>query len=232
MSIHLLFITDIFGVTQQLDELCGYIADKGLSVTMVSPYPLDTALTTGNQRLIFDNEAIAYDHFIQTSGHNLYIERCKLAITNVAEQAKSTDSALYIIGFSAGASAVWNALDEINDDGHVNTNLADIYFTGFYPSQIRHHTKLKPKGKIQLIFPSHESHFDLADVINQLKNNSQTKCVSTDFFHGFLNDQSTQFNQFAYQGFKNIMMNSELLIAPHKLHHALNSAYTKVRNTH
>ena len=226
MAIHLLFVTDIFGLTPSLNELVTVIARKGIPASIVSPYQTLGDTNHDLQSFSFEHDQAAYDQFIKACGHENYIEKCILAITRSIKQIKDSKDTLYIIGFSAGASAIWCALTQAYQYETSSSAFSDVYFTGFYPSQIRHHTKLEPKGNIQLIFPSHEHHFDLDIVIKELVSTSNTECILTSFQHGFLNNKSTNFDSNAYHAFKGLILNSELLSKPDLLHHTLKSAFT------
>lgn len=90
MSIHLLFVTDIFGLTPSLNELVTAITRKGLSASIISPYHALGVANQDLQSLSFEHEQAAYDEFIKICGHDNYIEKGILAITRSIKQTKDS----------------------------------------------------------------------------------------------------------------------------------------------
>ena len=117
-----IIITDIFGVTEAIFSLERSLSEKTVNVTVVDPYDGEVKA--------FSNEQDAYDAFVSQCGHSAYISYVKTAI----ELAKEN---VVLLGFSAGASAAWKAIDYRYQN-------SVVHFVGFYPSQIRNHLDVVP----------------------------------------------------------------------------------------
>ncbi|BAJ03708.1 conserved hypothetical protein [Shewanella violacea DSS12] len=132
----------------------------------------------------FETEQSAYQMFMAQLGHLQYAQ-C------VAAAIQDCDEEIILIGFSAGASAIFKALSDIKQ---VNFNLGKIkHFIGFYPSQIRHYLALSPACTTSLIFPDAEVHFDVSAVILALAEHREVTCIRTNLNHGFMNSLSEHF---------------------------------------
>ncbi|WP_404340152.1 dienelactone hydrolase family protein [Pseudoalteromonas mariniglutinosa] len=166
-----ILVTDIFGVTDAIVSLTTFLATDSIKVTVVDPY--DGQITT------FANEQCAYDAFISQCGHSNYVANVKNAIG-------FTDEHVVLLGFSAGASAAWKAIDG-------NYPQSVVHFVGFYPSQIRHHLDVLPPCPVTLVFPYKEEHFDINKVINELSKLEMVFCIKTALLHGFMNSLSLNF---------------------------------------
>ena len=168
-----LIISDIFGLTPSLLTLA-----KSLNhAEIVDPYD--------GEMKSFSQEDEAYLYFVEHCGHDKYLER----LSDALNQQKSINS---IIGFSAGATALWRYI--ARPDARTFTHIHC-----FYSGQIRHYLTLKPQQAVKLIFPSVEQHFDVQQVITELSGNGEITIEQNAYQHGFMNPCSTHFDQQAYQ---------------------------------
>lgn len=170
----LILITDIFGVNPAFNELAEKLHIGNRSPTIIDPY-------SGIDKQ-FESETSAYDYFQQHTGFKTYK-------TVLWEQLHPFDEPLFLIGFSAGATAAWLLLHEFKIPGQA---------VFFYGSGIRHYTHLSPQNKILCVFPDHESHFDVSQLAEKLEQNPSVTCQITPYSHGFMNKCSLNFNQKAY----------------------------------
>lgn len=164
----LILVTDIFGLTKPLLTLAEMAREHGYTVQLIDPY--------NGEHHHFNDEATAYEAFISQCGHQRYTQFVQQAL-NVAA------TPVHLVGFSSGASAVWNAAD-----GKFYEQLQHI--TAFYPSQIRHNITAEPSVPATLIFPQAEAHFNVDDVIIKLRSGQQRHniaCIKTPYQHGFMN---------------------------------------------
>lgn len=182
-------VTDIFGLTDHLLKLQKRINDSGYDCEVVDPY-------LGVNRQL-TSEPLAYQTFMAECGHEHY---CDL----VKSKVEASNSPNVVIGFSAGASAVWKILDKVKHD-------AILHFIGFYPSQIRHHLDVCPSSPVSLIFPAVEAHFDVNAVIEHLSQKPLVMISLTQYFHGFINFYSSAYNELASEQYVNLLCNSQLL---------------------
>ena len=157
MSITL--VSDVFGITPGLLRLKEELGAK----TIVDPY--------NGQSMEFNNEAEAYSYFVSTVG----LERYVSILFKTLEALKSPTT---LIGFSVGASAVWS-LSASNERNVVKQSYC------FYGSQIRNLTEIVPCYQTNLVFPQHESHFDVAELMHKLTNKPNVSISQVEYLHGF-----------------------------------------------
>lgn len=195
---HTLMVTDIFGATDGIKSLRRQLSLQGNMVSIIEPYK--------GKNIPKAQEADTYRYFLNECGHEQYLAHVNHALTSALKLA---DQDIYIIGFSAGASAVWRALDSnhplFNIDQHSH---AIKHFMGFYPTQIRHHLALSSICKSSIIFPKSEDHFNVKDIIRHLSSNYHTRCIQTPFNHGFMNPTSKHYQHNACVDFENALLKS------------------------
>ena len=109
---HTVFVSDIFGLSESLIDFCSSVC---LDFTIVDPYR--------GERLQFADEAEAYSHFMSNLGVQGYAN-------HLTETLKIINGPVNLIGFSVGASAIWQISDTLGCE-KVN------YVGCFYGSQIR-----------------------------------------------------------------------------------------------
>ncbi|WP_442802066.1 MULTISPECIES: hypothetical protein [unclassified Shewanella] len=165
------------------------INDSGYDCEVVDPY-------IGVYRH-FISESLAYQTFMAECGHERYRDLVK-------SKVEAANNPCVVIGFSAGASATWKALEKLNSE-------AILHFIGFYPSQIRHHLNINPSCPVSFVFPAVETHFDVNAVIEHLSQKPLVMISLTQYFHGFINFYSSAYNELASEQYVNLLCNSQLL---------------------
>lgn len=173
----MIIVSDIFGRTPALERFACDIAKKADDqAVIVAPYE---SLSPE-----FKDEREAYRYFTSNVGLDAYTDRllCKI---------KSCKGKVRLIGFSAGASAIWR----ISAGEEANKISSAVLF---YSSQIRHYPDIEPQFPVRLIFPQAEEHFDVNELMEVLVKKRNVKAEQTPFFHGFMNPLSKNFNQTAY----------------------------------
>ncbi|MDQ2043765.1 hypothetical protein NRL14_08500 [Pseudoalteromonas sp. 20-92] len=175
-----LIASDIFGLTPAFTQFTEGFDTK---VTVIDPYD--------NELQPIDSEEYNYNKFIQKCGHDKYTDKLQKCFAHL--QAPTT-----CIAFSAGASAAWRAQLLTG-----NTHLKKLI--GFYPSQIRNYLALDANVPCEFIFPKHEVHFNVDEVIAILNNKSAVKCNKTNYLHGFMNEHSVNYNEQAYNYFSHYL---------------------------
>lgn len=179
MKKHLLLVADIFGQTEALDALAADLAPNATSVRIVAPY--------GGSAPHFSSSDDAYAAFLEHCGHDAYLARVRSAL-------QDTEEPLLLVGFSAGASAAWRAVNQ-------DTSGKICRFVGFYPTRIRHHLDITLHVPTMLIFPSMEAFFSVDDLIAELTFFSLVSCLRTEYAHGFMNPASSGFDPAAHTTF-------------------------------
>jgi len=170
----LVIISDIFGQTQALQQFAEQLQPHSL---IIDPYQ--------GQEMAFNNEKLAYEYFSQSVGLETYLQQANSVITSI-------NSELFVIGFSVGASVLWQL-----SANYSSQNIKGAWC--FYGSQIRHHTQLQPNFDIELMLPSSEAHFDVQKLTQTLACKPKVILKQTEFLHGFMNPHSDNFNHLAYQ---------------------------------
>ena len=194
-AIHALIVTDIFGVTPSTQKLAKQLSAQYQLVSIIDPYK-------GIQQE-FTNEVMAYQSFIALCGHDAYQDLVSQCLIQALSQPNNK---ILLIGFSAGASAVWRAIDR-DSNLAINSKINNrfLHFTGFYPSHIRHYLNMIPLCKTTFIFPRHESHFNVQTVISELSKNTYSLCIQTRFLHGFMNPSSVNYCVWVHNGLTKIL---------------------------
>lgn len=175
---HVILATEIWGRTPHVDSMAARIEPFVDGVSIIEPY--DGADPE------FLNESNAYENFLKICGHRQYAERVRQALL------EQTTAPAFLIGFSAGAGAVWAAATE------KNAGLAKGAIC-FYGSAIRNMADLRPTIPVDLIFPEHEPHFDVDGVIKALECTPQVTCRTSPHRHGFMNPLSPNYDARAYE---------------------------------
>lgn len=134
--------------------------------------------------LDFADEKSAYEYFIKNVGLASYSEKLK-------EYIKAQTETMILIGFSVGATAIWNISEE--------TDLKRVQKAFcYYGSQIRYNIKIKPTFPINLVFPLREEHFSIEELIENLSDLENTSIRQVSSLHGFMNEKSLNFDLNAY----------------------------------
>ena len=187
MSYKIIFVADIFGKNQNLQTLINdCLIDD---VYIIDPYQ--------GQEISFDGESLAYQAFIEQGGLESYTLQLKKYLAQQIQPVK-------LIGFSAGASAIWQLLSESSG---VSNKIIDAIC--FYPGQIRYFTDIVPAVNTHVVFPGFESHFELEPIIDVLRNKQNLSLINTDLEHGFMNKKKSIFNQDAYDHFCQFIINTD-----------------------
>jgi len=175
-----LVISDIFGRTPALEQLCldvkrDVTGDK-LDPMIVDPY-------AGRHRG-FETQEQAYGVFMAEVGLDAYAKTVETAV-------KGAGGSCRILAFSVGAAALW-----LNSE---NPGLKLVEKTQlYYGSQIRYSLDLRPCFPVHLIFPAMEPHFDVAEVMRALAPIPNVSCSRSPGLHGFMNPCSPNFDPHLY----------------------------------
>ncbi|WP_034633338.1 hypothetical protein [Maridesulfovibrio bastinii] len=174
---HLILVTEIWGKTRYVDALAAELERMVSGISVVDPYD--------GVAIDFSCEEAAYDHYLKACGHKAYAAK-------LAQEVSKIDSPTLLIGFSAGATAVWSVVCE---SCFVAVNRAIC----FYGSGIRLMQDRNPEVNTDLIFPNHEPHYNVDEIIDNLQCINLVECHKADYGHGFMNQLSVNYNEKAYQ---------------------------------
>jgi len=168
-----IIVSDIFGRSCALERLSTALENNAI---IFDPYE--------SVVMNFENEKQAYTHFCEIGGHDSYAQKLK-------EIVRVQKTEVFLIGFSAGASAIWRVSQE---KGVSNVNKAICY----YGSQIRNHLDGVPTFPIDLVFPAMETHFSVEDVMATLSGKENVSMRQVPSLHGFMNELSVNFDRQGY----------------------------------
>lgn len=180
---HNLIVTDVFGKTNAIEKLA---SEFSAPTAVLDPYDA--------KDMFFKHEQEAYEYFGAEVGLNLYAEK-------LIRQIQLCPDKLNLIGFSVGASAIWNISPK---KGLSNVSSASC----FYGSQIRNNLNVSPIFPVQLIFPSSEKHFSVSELILILSGREGVYIEQANFLHGFMNRHSKNFNRIGYKQYLDLLTNS------------------------
>ena len=173
-----ILVTDIFGENNWTDNLmASWRLGSGseYQFEVISPY---------NHRTSFECESDAYQAFVEAGGMEALIEKLSTHLRRLAEEKVES---VTLVGFSAGAAAIW-CLAAQSFDFKIN------HVIGFYPGQIRRYLDLAPNYPVSLFFPNEEAHFELPAVIDELKGRPNCRLWQNELPHGFVNPQSSHYH--------------------------------------
>ncbi|WP_394176816.1 hypothetical protein, partial [Thalassotalea litorea] len=165
-------VTDIFGKTDAVEEIAAALSvNSTVAWRILEPYQ--------GERLEFADETTAYAYFQQHIGLRPYAD----LIANELCDAQYSIA----IGFSVGASVLWQYLGRSNT---VNIEQAVL----FYGSQIRNMPLCAPKVPTHMIQPISEPHFDINELNLKLAPFGNVTLEASKHLHGFMNRKSNNFD--------------------------------------
>ncbi|MBU2700530.1 dienelactone hydrolase [Sporomusaceae bacterium BoRhaA] len=170
----IIVLHEIYGVNQHIIDICEEFSKCGMDV--IAPN-----LLKDKESFRYDQEAIAYQHFMNNIGFGSAFDQVKRVLYNVRASYK----AVYVVGYSVGATLAWLCSE---------TGLCDLAI-GFYGSRIRDYFTRKPKCPVLLLFPTEEKTFDVDDLISHLSNFEHIQVEKLAGQHGFANPFSASYNK-------------------------------------
>ena len=184
-----LIVTDIFGKTEYIQHFADSLPGE---VLILDPYD--------GKNMGFINETQAYEYFNKNIGLQEYTECLKSYLS-------ITQDSVYLIGFSVGATAIWNASFLVDHCSSV------VGASCFYGSKIRLSTHVIPVFPITLIWPQSEDSFSIAALIQALSGKQNVQQQQSDYLHGFMNKLSDNYNETAaalyYESIQSILSSSQ-----------------------
>ncbi|WP_430455647.1 hypothetical protein [Rheinheimera sp.] len=164
----LLVATDIFGATTALQQaLAALQADnRKLEIEICQP---DSCQSVP----VFADDQLAYQAFVQQGG----LERYQLQVKARLQE----HSADLLLGFSAGAAALWCVLNTVT----AGAGKALLCYGG----QIRQYAELAPQWPVTCLW-SDEPHFDVRALQLRLQQHPQLQQQHWTWPHGFINPHS------------------------------------------
>ena len=132
----------------------------------------------------FQTEEQAYEFFMANVGLRTY---CDI----LQSRLKKTASPTILIGFSVGASAIWQISESLSTE-RVKRAVC------FYGSQVRHLLEITPKVEVEYVLPMHEPGFRIDELVTRLSDKKNVVLHKTPYLHGFMNKFSKNHNKLGY----------------------------------
>ncbi|OLN27412.1 Dienelactone hydrolase family [Desulfovibrio sp. DV] len=155
--------SDIYGLTPAVAALAGQLDRQAV---VLSPWDVEGCP--------FATEQEAHRAFVAGEGVAGYAA----SITAAAGEEPA-----FLMGFSAGATALW--LHAAGAGCH-----PDSRAVLFYGSRIRNHLGLRPRCRVQAIFAEHEAACDPKDIVARMASENVTVHIEPGAAHGFMNPLS------------------------------------------
>lgn len=180
----IIIASDIFGMTPSLKAFAKRLQLTQHNVYIVDPY-------SGVQH-DFMLEEQAYQYFISNVGLDSYANTVDLFIEDkTLLTANQNNTINVLIGFSIGASALW----QLSANERIKAIDSTFYF---YGSQIRKLLHIQPAMPSIVILPKYESHFNVTKLEQALQKYALVSTKRCNYLHGFMNTHSINFNEYAY----------------------------------
>lgn len=170
---HRTVVADIFGRTPALDKFCKALRCE---VAMIDPY--------AGESMGFKTEQQAYEFFKGNVGLSTYSRI-------VRSQLAGAPTPTGLVGFSVGASAIWQI------SGSLNTGQVERVVC-FYGSQVRSMIEIEPSVVVEHVLPRHEPGFSIAELANRLSGKENVVLYTTPYLHGFMNQLSKNYSSLGY----------------------------------
>ncbi|MFO7753611.1 MAG: hypothetical protein R6V41_10880 [Desulfobacteraceae bacterium] len=168
-----IIVSDIFGKTPALEEIARALPGE---TEIFDPY--------NEVFMDFKDESRAYEYFTNEVGLEDYAG-------DLAGRIQSERKNVTLIGFSVGASAVWLVSPE-KTACRIPSGIC------FYGSQIRKYTGITPGFPVKMVLPKFEKHFSVQKLAEKIGRKSNVTIYPSEYFHGFMNSYSENFNRKAY----------------------------------
>ncbi|TWH46681.1 dienelactone hydrolase family protein [Sporomusa sp. KB1] len=170
----IIVLHEIYGINKHIIEVCEKFSEY--EIDSIAPN-----LLNGRESFCYDQEAIAYNYFMNTVGFESAFNQIKEVLRN----ARANYKKVYVLGYSVGATLAWLCSD---------TGLCDLAI-GFYGSRIRDYLEIKPTCPVLLFFPTEEKVFDVDNLISHLTNLDNIQVEKRSGQHGFANPFSQSYNK-------------------------------------
>ena len=175
----LLVATDIFGATPALQQELAVLKANHHSLQIDICQP-DSCQSVP----VFANDQLAYQAFVEQGGLERYQSQVQSRL-----QAQQAD---VLLGFSAGASALWCALST----ARAGAGKALLCYGG----QIRNYSALIPQWPVTCVWAD-ELHFDVRELQQTLRHQPGLQQEHWQLPHGFINPHSTGYQAQAAAAF-------------------------------
>ena len=170
----IIVLHEIYGLNSHIIGVCDRLAQAKVDVLCPN------LLGERQEPFHYDEEALAYRHFMTEVGFSAAQEEIEALARNVRDRYRYC----FIVGYSIGATIAWLCSG--------NSGLFSGV-VGVYGSRIRDYTLIEPKCPVLLCFPRAEESFDVAELIRTLSGKNNVNLFKADALHGFADPRSTKY---------------------------------------
>ncbi|WP_018248376.1 dienelactone hydrolase family protein [Orenia marismortui] len=172
-DICVLVIHEIYGINQHMQTICEKLSDCRFDVICPNLLQREDCYS-------YCDEKDAYQNFKENIGFSLATRRVKALLYKIRDKYEI----IIVVGFSIGATIAWLCSND--------KNLCDIII-GYYGSKIRDYTEILPKSPTILFFPEEEKEFNVLNLIEKIKENTNIKIYKFKAEHGFSDPYSSKY---------------------------------------
>ncbi|MDX8366987.1 dienelactone hydrolase family protein [Cytobacillus sp. IB215665] len=159
-----IIVHEIYGLNRHMKHICKELSNKGFDVICPNLY-------SENNAFHYDEEKLAYHHFVNKVGFDLATTYVK----ELLKKYRKEYSKIFILGYSVGGTVAWLCSEDQNCDGAIS----------YYGSRIRDYLDMIPTCPTLLIFPENEKSFNVDQLITKLKDKEKITIKKYRANHGF-----------------------------------------------
>ena len=170
----IIVLHEIYGLNSHIIGVCDRLAQAKVDVLCPN------LLGERQEPFHYDEEALAYRHFMTEVGFSAAQEEIEALARNVRDRYRYC----FIVGYSIGATIAW-----------LCSGKSDLFsgVVGVYGSRIRDYAFIEPKCPVLLCFPRAEESFDVAELIRTLSGKNNVNLFKADASHGFADPWSAKY---------------------------------------
>lgn len=167
----IIILHEIYGINPHIQEVCESYHALGYDVYCPN-------LISANKPFSYLHQQEAYEHFHNHGGFAISNQ-----ITELLAQIRPQYKAVFLIGFSIGATIAWICSASGLCSGIV----------GYYGSRIRDYLTTTPQCASLLFFARHEASFSPEKVTSELNRIPHTQAIILEGHHGFCDTHTPNF---------------------------------------
>lgn len=171
----IIVLHEIYGVNIHIQQVCEKYFAEDFDV-------LCPDMLHREEPFSYESEKEAYNNFTD----NIGFERAAEEIGHLILKVRDKYSAIYLVGFSAGATVAWLCSGS-------NTGLAGVIC--YYGSRIRNYTVITPEMPVFLIFAEEEKSFNVSELVKLLGIKKNVEVCVLDGKHGFSDPHSMNYKE-------------------------------------
>lgn len=170
----IIVLHEIYGLNRHISGLCKKLAKHKYDI-------MAPDLLQGRGAFRYDQEELAYQHFMEHIGFEGALSQLRQIIANTRPHYRK----ICVLGYSIGATLAWLSSTTGSCDAVV----------GFYGSRIRDYLAAVPQCPVLLFFAAGEKSVAVDEVLERLNSISQVRARKLPGSHGFADPFSSHYHQ-------------------------------------